>query len=285
MGSWGRRLAAAGLAAVVAAVMVIAVMLIPHGAEPYPSIVEEIYGGTRLLVARPHAEGRAPTLILVHREGADSEAAVEMVVSYSEKFLPMGAVLIAVDYHKSVMGGVELKDVLNAVEYAKTKGYVDPTRICVIGEGHGGYLALLAAANSDFKCVVDAYGPTHLQSMMKYARKDPGMWAMWGEGVLQMIEECEEQGINQTQCLAHRSPLSYAGKIEEDVLIMHGDSDEVVPVSQSIFLASSFEHMGKKNFVLKIYKGVKHGFSLLQGKPYHDLVEFLHASIGLEKVG
>jgi dipeptidyl aminopeptidase/acylaminoacyl peptidase len=41
-------------------------------------------------------------------------------------------------------GGGDLKDLVAAVDYLKSTGYVDPSRIAITGGSWGGYLTLMA---------------------------------------------------------------------------------------------------------------------------------------------
>ena len=60
------------------------------------------------------------------------------------------------------------------------------------------------------------------------------------------------------QKAARASPLHYVGHDAAPFLIMHGDKDDVVPLSQSVDLAEALKHAGVE-VTLQVYKGAGHG--------------------------
>ena len=57
---------------------------------------------------------------------------------------------------------------------------------------------------------------------------------------------------------ARASPLTYVTKDAAPFLIMHGDKDDVVPLSQSVKLAEALQRAGVE-VTLQVYKGAGHG--------------------------
>jgi len=264
------------------AIIVISILFVYSPRERVPEIIEESYEGVRLYVSRPIGDN-LPALIVIHGGKASRKAALGLCKKFASRFLEKGVAVISVDYGESSFGGREVGDILNAIHFAKTRRYIDPSRICLVGKSHGGYLALMAAVYENITCIVDAYGPTDLISIVEYRRSNPGLWAGWSKIFSKTFSECRKIGLNESACLISRSPISYVSRIDEPVLILHGSRDKVVPLNQSIMLVERFVEEGKENYEVRIFGEVGHGFSLLEGKPYEVLIDFLSRHLLLEQ--
>lgn len=270
-------------AAAYAAIAVGVAVILSHTILYEEVCAEEVYRGTRLYTAFPAGEPPFPALIVVHGGWASSYMASSFCQSYAKRFAPQGYAVVSVDYSESPAGGRELEDVLNAVEYAKSNPLIDGGKVCAIGQSHGGYLVLMAAAREDLACVVEAYGFTDLKAMSEYVREKSPLWERWVEYVGEAVRGCREEGFGVEECLELFSPAHYAEAIEEPVLILHGRFDNAVPLEQSLILVKRFRDAGKDNYVLEVLD-LGHGFSLLQGEPYRVLTGFLETHLGRGKV-
>jgi dipeptidyl aminopeptidase/acylaminoacyl peptidase len=84
--------------------------------------------------------------------------------SYDWPFMPQG------DLN---WGGKLESDIDETVQYLVDQGTVDPSQVCVIGFGTGGYAALASAARApkDYRCVASIGGATKLDDFFQRARK------------------------------------------------------------------------------------------------------------------
>lgn len=230
---------------------------------------EVTYKDTRLFICQGD---RTKAIVLIHGGKASKERAKEMCQNYAARFYPQFT-LISVDYAFSGYGGRELRDVLNAIDYAQS---LSITKIFLIGESHGGYLALLAATREHISGVIDAYGPTDLLAMQTFAAEEnPQLNIDWADYIQATLEECKMSGLDVERCIKQRSPYYLADRIKAPVLILHGTADEVVPISQSEILVERFKALGKHNYHFAPLNGYVHGFSLLEEKVWPIVKEFL----------
>jgi len=249
-------------------------LMLPPGVSTHLRFYEEPLGNGRIIICGRNSINSS-ILIVIHGGKASSQAAVEYCKSFYDKLGDLGFSVFSIDYPENMTLIEEINYIVEAVEYIKMRKSVDYQRICILGTSRGGYLALMAGVKTNLKCFVDAYGPTDLEEMFKHARRDPALWSEWGGYYASLTKYIEENGLNKTLILQELSPIYNAGKIEGTILLMHGLKDETVPPTYSIMLAEAFEKEGRTNYLLKLYEGETHGFSLLKSKPYEDLRKFL----------
>lgn len=225
------------------------------------------YKNTSLFLKKTHG---LKALVLIHGGKASTESAKAMCERYIPAFPEYD--LISIDYRFSGFGGKELDDVINGIRYAHSLSIPE---VYLLGESHGGYLALMAGAKEKISGIIDAYGITDLIAMKEYTEKEnTQLNTDWQDYIQATLKECAKIGLET--CLKKRSPYFGAYKIEAPVLLLHGTEDEIVPVNQSERLVEQFRHTGKKNFKFIALAGYSHGFSLLEGKVYHIIKDFLN---------
>jgi len=225
------------------------------------------YKNTSLFLKKTHG---LKALVLIHGGKASTESAKAMCERYIPAFPEYD--LISIDYRFSGFGGKELDDVINGIRYAHS---LSIPKVYLLGESHGGYLALMAGAKEKISGIIDAYGITDLIAMKEYTEKEnTQLNTDWQDYIQATLKECAKIGLET--CLKKRSPYFGAYKIEAPVLLLHGIEDEIVPVNQSERLVEQFRHTGKKNFKFIALAGYSHGFSLLEGKVYHIIKDFLN---------
>jgi dipeptidyl aminopeptidase/acylaminoacyl peptidase len=143
------------------------------------------------------------------------------------------------DFAASVAGAVgigEWTDIVAGIDLLIADGVADPDRLGIGGWSHGGFMAAWAVGQTDrFKA-----------SLMGAGISDWGMLAATGE------EGPFEAGLGGSTgwegAGPHRhdrlSPISFASKIRTPVLIVHGENDTNVPVSQAEFFHRALRRFG-----------------------------------------
>jgi dipeptidyl aminopeptidase/acylaminoacyl peptidase len=124
------------------------------------------------------------------------------------------------------VGTGDFADVMAGVDTAIARGIADPERLGIGGWSQGGFMSAWAVTQTDrFKAAVDGAGPTDWGMMVMTSdlpdfERELGGSAPW-EGV----------GPHRH---AQLSPISFAAAVKTPTLILHGEKDERVPVSQAI---------------------------------------------------
>ncbi len=104
---------------------------------------------------------------------------------------------------------------------------IDTTRIILTGASAGGHLALMGAYTMPDKvfAVIDRYGVTDVQDYMPLS-SSPKRWI-------------GKEHLQDTAFICEMSPLYHVSQHTPPTLIIHGDSDQVVPYRQSVWLCDS----------------------------------------------
>ena len=133
-------------------------------------------------------------------------------------------------------------DLIDAVEWAKTRGIADPARIAIMGLSYGGYAAMtgLALTPRTFACGISIGGPTDLASLIE---SFPPYWTVdlsnWHDFVGNPQLPADRADMTR------RSPLTHAGKIERPLLIIHGARDVRVRLDQSQRMVAAMTQAGR----------------------------------------
>jgi acetyl esterase/lipase len=190
----------------------------------------------------------APLLVFIHGGGWRSGKRSDYLV-YLLDFAKRGYITATVSYRLLADSCYPacVEDVSDAVDWfirnGDTYGY-DPQRIALIGGSAGGHLALLTAygwskpgstaglsGNHRIKAVVDIYGPYDLTT--PYSRNH--------FLVTSFLAHSFEDSPN---LYSEASPKEYLRPGAPPTLILHGSSDQLVPVSQSDSLAAKLNRLG-----------------------------------------
>lgn len=135
-------------------------------------------------------------------------------------------------------------DLSDAVRFFDEKGIIDPDRVCIVGGSYGGYAALAGGAFSPelYKCVVSINGIGNLERFRNWVRRERGRsseaLAYWD---MQIGRDHYSPEDART-----RSPEFSADNFLAPVLLIHSQSDEIVPVSQSERMHRALERAGKE---------------------------------------
>jgi acetyl esterase/lipase len=165
----------------------------------------------------------------------------------------------------------QIEDCKAAIRFlrSRAKEYgIDPDRIGVWGPSAGGHLVALLGTSGDVKelegkggsaefssrvqAVVDWFGPTDFLKMGKNkidhdAANSPESLLVGGP-----IQENKEK-------VAAANPITYVSKDDPPFLVIHGDKDDLVPLSQSELLHAALEKAGVPS-KLHVVPGAGHGF-------------------------
>lgn len=219
----------------------------------------------------PEEPGKFPAVILCHGyNGCGTDFAAEC-----EYFASYGFVALAIDFcggsFKSRSSGkttemsicTETEDLCAVLDYVKEMDQVDPERIFLFGGSQGGLVCALAAARKEAKVrALAVYYPAFC------------LYDDWRERYpeeAQILEEFDfwelRLGARYVRDARNTEPYGLAKQYRQEVLIIHGDEDEIIPLSYSLRLQETYESAR-----LLILPGEKHGFSEKGGEEAAEAV-------------
>ena len=208
-------------------------------------------------------KGGGPAVLFVHGAGYLQNVHRWWSSYYREYMfnyllMEMGFVVLDIDYRGSAgygrdwrtgiyrhMGGKDLTDHVDAVNYLVKEHGVDPKRIGIYGGSYGGFITLMAmftqpdvfAAGAALRPVTD--------------------WAHYNNGYTANILNLPQ---NDTEAYKQSSPIYFANGLKGALLICHGMVDTNVNFQDTVRLVEKLIELRKTNWEVAPYPVEDHGF-------------------------
>lgn len=150
-------------------------------------------------------------------------------------------------------------DLADTVAYADKQGWIDPSRVCILGASYGGYAALMGAVSQGdvFKCAVSWVGVTDIGLMDSIHWSDfSEEWKQYGMKRLVADVATDAAQIRAT------SPLQRAREIKMPLLLAYGAQDRRVPIKHGTEFRAALRPDQEVEWV--VYPDEGHGWFNLQ---------------------
>ena len=277
--------------------------IVSEGDTPSVTLITDItyarYGKTDLLMhlIMPDQEPSAePIPIVVYVPGSgwfeqNLGRSIPQIIGFVEQ---SGYAAAIVGYRPSTVAKspAQLMDIKSSIRYlrANADSYnIDPERVAIWGTSSGGHIASLVGLtegsekfetkdnveeSSSVKVVINFFGPTDFLRMDDFpsaiAHNEP-------ESPESSVIGGPIQDPNNRSKVDEYNPLSYISEDKEypPFLIMHGDSDHLVPFNQSLIL---YEALRDADHSAKFYKllGAGHGSRFFTPQTMGIVLDFLN---------
>jgi len=211
----------------------------------------------------PAADGRRPAVLFVHGAGY-LQNAHHGWSGYFREFLfhqllaRRGYVVLDMDYRGSAgygrdwrtaiyrdMGGPELEDYLDGIDWLAEHHGVDPARVGIYGGSYGGFLTLMALFDHPDRFAAGA------------ALRPVTDWAHYNHGYTSNILNTPEV---DPLAYARSSPIEHAEGLDDPLLICHGMLDDNVFFKDTVRLTQRLIELGKQGWEVAMYPVEPHGF-------------------------
>ena len=150
-------------------------------------------------------------------------------------------------------------DVTDGVRHLIEQGWVDEHRICIVGASYGGFAALSGSVVTPtlYRCSVSVAGVTDLVAFATYRV------TRWGADSRAYAYSIETIGDPKRDAASMNaaSPAQQAGAIKVPVLLIHGDADEIVPLSQSELMKKALDAASNATELLVLEKSGHGGWT------------------------
>lgn len=251
--------------------------VVPEDLEFLPD-VEYGKGGERSLkldILRPKKAPAQPMPVVVYIHGGAWRGGNKAgMPGLCNRLAQQGYFCVSVQYRFSqeAVFPAQIEDTKCAIRYlrAHAKQYnINPDRIGAWGHSAGGHLVALLGTAGDAKdlegkggwqdqssriqCVIDCFGPADFTVIPKGLE---GVKEAMSSPVTQLLGGPVPQNMEKA---AKASPITYVSKDDPPILIMHGDADPTVPISQSEKFYEALKKAGV-DATLHVVKGAGHGF-------------------------
>ena len=165
------------------------------------------------------------------------------------------------------LGGKDLTDEVDGIDWLNAQGYIDPARVGIYGGSYGGFMALMGMFCTDrYACGATLRGVT---SWENYYDHNP--W--YTEARLgKPAEHAEAYKIS--------SPITYADSLKKPLLILHGMVDDNVFFQDAVQLINKLQK-SKKKFELMMYPDEAHSFTQPESwfDEYSRIEEFFNKNL------
>ena len=215
----------------------------------------------------PYAEairGDGPPPAIIHVHGGPTSQHYRWWDRASQHFANNGYVVLAPNIRGSTgygrefqegnrqdWGGKDLEDVVKGVDWLAKQRIADPKRVGIYGGSYGGYMTLMSLAMypDRFAAGVSVVGVVSWKTMYDTTRGDLREY---------LVRELGDPK-RDAERYRDRSPLTHIAKIEAPLMILQGENDPRVPLSEAEQVVAALRSAGKMHEYY-VYKGEGHGF-------------------------
>ncbi|MCX2679324.1 prolyl oligopeptidase family serine peptidase [Galbibacter sp. EGI 63066] len=143
------------------------------------------------------------------------------------------------------MGGKDLSDQVDGVEYLISNYGIDKEKVGIYGGSYGGFITLMGMFSA-----ADTFSAGA-------AIRSVGDWTAYNHGYTARI-----LNTPATDSLAYRrsSPIYFADGLKGDLLILHGMIDDNVHFQDMVRLSQRLIELGKENWEMTVYPVERHSF-------------------------
>jgi dipeptidyl aminopeptidase/acylaminoacyl peptidase len=205
-------------------------------------------------VFRPLAAGRRPAVVVA--PGGQTRGSVEATAWLSARLAVAGYAALSITWRASCPLH-DPRDVAVALDWLEQDPGVDARRLAVAGHSRGAMSALRTAAGEPRIQGVIALGTPwdlayNVRSFATYAPQREAMLAEWLGGRPDEVPEV----------YATVSAVTYADRIHQPVILIHGTSDMTPPVHQVAWIERALREAGNAHVQVELIPGMGHHFEL-----------------------
>ncbi|MCL7971905.1 MAG: S9 family peptidase [marine benthic group bacterium] len=163
------------------------------------------------------------------------------------------------------LGQLETADQLAALQQLGELPYVDASRVGIWGWSYGGYMALMTSLTGGSR-VAAAIAGAPVTS-----------WELYDTIYTERFMRTPQENLDG---YAAGAPLTLAGGLEGELLIIHGTADDNVHPQNTLRMIYELEQAGKQ-FDMRLYPGQRHGVRgrVLTVNLYEMMTAFLHRTL------
>lgn len=195
-------------------------------------------------------DNKLPVIIFNRGGNREYSKITEKTLKFLSYYASQNYVILASQYRgndggqgREAFGGKDVNDVLSLIPLAQSISYIDSTKIVMLGASRGGMMTYLAIKEgADIRAAAVISGLTDL--FQSYQERD--------ERMKKVLRELVGDDENEYKI---RSAYYWPEKINVPVLILHGEDDWRIKVSQAQKLSKKLAEAGKVHKLVVYPKG------------------------------
>lgn len=212
-----------------------------------------------------------PVILWLHWGSWTRGSKDEMCFPFGLGYTKKGYAIASINYRLTTTDPfpAQIEDCKSAVRWLRAHAQeynLDPERIGVWGVSAGGHLAAMLGTTSDDRtfdvgesldqssavlCVCDHFGPADLEALFS----DPRIDAFLEKEGAAVHRFFGGNPVDKIELVRRASPVSHISRGDAPFLIVHGDSDPLVPVNQSRRLHAALEKAGVESELVIVVGG------------------------------
>ncbi|MGV3724976.1 MAG: S9 family peptidase [Actinomycetota bacterium] len=218
-----------------------------RGAQNYISWPNEGFRIEGMLIQPPgYEEGKTYPLLLFSHGGPHHRVTCALNLEW-QALAAQGYLVLAPNFRGSAgygaefldadrgdWGGGDYRDLMSGVDALIQNGVADPQRLGMFGGSYGGYMTCWVVANTDRFIAAVARAPiTNLVSY--YGTTDLRTLTAW---------DLDGRPWERRELYVERSPITHVTQAKTPTLLLHGEADRRVPVTQSEEFYAALSDLG-----------------------------------------
>ncbi len=175
--------------------------------------------------------------------------------------LAAGYAVFSPSYRRHALMAEEIDDAATAYEYLRNHPQFDPDRLAILGNSHGGTIALNLAPRTSARAVIEYSAVSDIELMVAFmtSNRVRASMPLVREALDDLKRTCGGTCEEVPEMYRGLSPAYRIWGIPCPVFIAHGSHDGLVPVTHAYVLRDALE-AAEKNHEIHIFPRATHAF-------------------------
>lgn len=223
----------------------------------------------------PEGSGPHPAVLMLHggRGGAPARAAVLARSPVAVGLLESGFAVLSLSYRRHALMAEEVDDAEAAFGLMTAHPLLDPRRLAILGNSHGGSIAIVTAPRTTARAVVEYCGVTDIEVMVRYltVSRLRASTPLVREALDDLKRICGGTFDEVPEVYRALSPAYRIFDLSVPIMIAHGSHDGIVPVTHAYILRDALE-AAEKPYEMHIYPRMPHPFPFQKRPQSADVI-------------
>ena len=217
--------------------------------------------------------------------------------SIGTPLLQAGFAVVSINHRSSIQAiwPTQIQDVKAAIRYVRANAAsydIDPSSIGITGFSSGGHLATFAGVTNDVKTLASGDVTVDIEgSVGNYVSTSSRVQAVvdwFGPVEMARMSNCEapnDESSPEAMLIGKKdprlepdwvkliSPINFIDKNDPEILIIHGDADNVVSHCQSVYLKNAYDNAGGKADFISV-PGGGHGPGCFDTEYFQKMTDY-----------